>query len=38
MIKQEKKAKNLRLKRCAIFMIIGAFVLSAIAPIASMLI
>lgn len=35
MIKQEKKQKNLVMKRVAIFLIIIAFVVTAIAPIAS---
>ncbi|CEJ73941.1 hypothetical protein JGS6364_03441 [[Clostridium] sordellii] len=35
MIKEEKKNKKLGLKRFAIFMIILAFIITAIAPIAS---
>ncbi len=35
MIKQEKKSKNLGMKRVAIFLIILAFVVTAVAPIAS---
>lgn len=35
MIKQEKKSKHLGAKRFAIFMIILAFVITAIAPIAN---
>jgi hypothetical protein len=35
MIKQEKKAKNLGMKRAAIFLIILAFIITAIAPLAS---
>ena len=35
MIKKEKKSKNLAMKRIAIFLIIIAFVVTAIAPIAS---
>ncbi len=34
MIKQEKKSKNLGAKRIAIFMIILAFIITAIAPLA----
>lgn len=37
MIKEEKKNKNLGFKRFAIFMIILAFIITAIAPIASFL-
>lgn len=35
MIKQEKKSKNLVMKRVAIFMIILAFIITAIAPLAN---
>ena len=35
MIKQEKKSKNLGMKRVAIFLIIIAFVVTAVAAIAS---
>ena len=35
MIKQETKSKNLVMKRVAIFMIILAFVITAIAPLAN---
>ena len=37
MFKQEKKKQNLTVKRFAIFLIISAFVITAIAPIASAL-
>lgn len=37
MIKQDKKNKNLTIKRFAIFLIILAFVITAIAPIANAL-
>ena len=35
MIKQEKKAKNLGMIRVAIFLIILAFIITAIAPLAN---